>query len=155
MYLNPAKRGNSIQDDSRKILENLRAAGPPTDNSLAGDALMLPNQVDLTPLGEVSRVFGRSFADEILALEPGRWSGPIASGYGLHLVYVTERKEGRMPSLTEVRPMVERDLLAARRKEALNVMYEAMLKRYQVTIEQRGDEMGSANAAGPVKGESP
>ncbi|MEE4173291.1 MAG: peptidylprolyl isomerase [Xanthomonadales bacterium] len=156
VYLNPDKRGNSIQDDARKILEHLRAAGPPADNSLAGDALMLPNKVDLTRVGEVSRVFGRSFADEILALEPGRWSGPIASGYGLHLVYVTERKESRMPPLIEVRPMVERDLLAARRKEALNAMYEAMLRRYQVTVEQRGDEMGSANAAaGPVSGESP
>ncbi|UCD82071.1 MAG: peptidyl-prolyl cis-trans isomerase [Desulfobacterales bacterium] len=155
VYLNPDKRGNSIQDDTKKILEQLRKAGPPVDKSVAGDSLMLPNELDLTRLSNVTRIFGRQFADEIIKVEPGRWTGPVSSGYGIHLVYVTERQEGRIPAFAEVRQAVEREFLAARRKEALSTMYKGMLERYHVTIEQRANEEGTASAATePVKGDS-
>ncbi|MEN8692444.1 MAG: peptidylprolyl isomerase [Desulfobacterales bacterium] len=147
VYLNPDKRGNSIQVDAKKMLEQLRAAGPPADNSSAGDSLMLPGQVDLTRLSEIKRIFGRQFADEIFQLEPDRWTGPVSSGYGLHLVYVTERKESRMPAFAEVRQSVEREFLAQRRKRELDAMYERLLERYQVTMQKQVDQSGTANAA--------
>jgi hypothetical protein len=147
VYLNPDKRGNSIQDDAKEMLEQLRAAGPPADNSSAGDSLMLPGQVDLTRLSEIKRIFGRQFADEIFQLEPGRWTGPVSSGYGFHLVYVTEKKESRMPAFAEVRQSVEREFLAQRRKRELDAMYERLLERYQVTMQKQVDQSGTANAA--------
>lgn len=147
VYLNPDKRGNSIQEDAKKILEQLREAGTLVDNKTVGDPLMLPNEMNSTRLSAVSRIFGQQFADEIFQLEPGRWTGPVSSGYGLHLVYVTDRKEGRMPDLAEIRPLVEREFLAERRKRELEAMYERLLERYHVSMQEQAGQRGTANAA--------
>jgi hypothetical protein len=147
VYLNPDNRGTSIRDDAKRLLEQLRAAGPPANNSVAGDSLMLPRQVDLTRLSDIKRIFGRQFTNEIFQLEPEHWTGPVPSGYGLHLVYVTERKEGRIPTLAEVRQTVEWEFLAQRRKKELAAMYESLLERYHVTMQKRADQRGAANAA--------
>jgi len=152
VYLNPDKRGNSIQVDAKNMLEQLRAAGPPADNSSAGDSLMLPGQVDLTRLSDIERMYGRQFGDEIIQVDPGFWTGPLSSGYGLHLVYVTEKKESRMPAFAEVRQSVEREFLAQRRKRELDAMYERLLERYQVTMQKQVDQSGTANAS-TVKGQ--
>jgi len=147
VYLNPDKRETSIHDDANKLLEKLQTAGPPAGSSIAGDSLMLPGEVQLTRLSDVTRIFGQQFADEIIKMEPGRWSGPVPSGYGLHLVYVTEKKEGRLPTLTEVRQTVERDFTAQRRTRELDAMYERLLERYPVTMQKQVDQGGTANAA--------
>ena len=36
------------------------------------------------------------------------WFGPVESGYGMHLVFVEERTEGRLPELAGVRDAVSR-----------------------------------------------
>ena len=105
---------------------------------------MLPGEVGSSPRSDVARQFGEEFADAILKVEPGRWTGPIRSGYGLHLVFVRERKDGRSPALADVRPLVEREFLSDRRKRRLDAMYEQLLARYRVTVEPR-----AAAAASP------
>jgi parvulin-like peptidyl-prolyl isomerase len=96
----------------------------------------------------VARNFGEEFAAAVVALEPGRWAGPIRSGFGLHLVRVSERIAGAAPHLADVRPAVEREFLAARRTRQLDAMYERLLGRYTVTIEPRAvDPPLSAAAA--------
>ncbi len=147
VYLNPDRRGESIAGDAEKLLRHLSAAGPAVDIGRLGDSLMLPQEVSLSPRSDVSRLFGRRFADAIISLEKGRWSGPIRSAYGLHLVYVRERTAGRMPDLAEIRPLVEREFLAERRKRELEAMYERLLERYHVTMQEPTDQGGTANAA--------
>ena len=88
-----------------------------------------------------------------MKIAPGRWVGPVRSGYGVHLVYVRERAGGRTPTLEEVRPVVERELLAARRKRQLDAMYDSLLERYHVTIERPAEE-GANRAASSVPGPS-
>lgn len=147
VYLNPDKRGTALRDDAKRMLEQLQMAGPPAANGMLGDSLMVPSEVDLTRLNDVTRIFGQQFADKIIKVEPGCWSGPVSSGYGLHLVYVTEKKEGRLPTLAEARQNVERDYLAQRRKRELDAMYERLLERYQVTVQKQVDQSGTANAS--------
>jgi hypothetical protein len=152
VYLNTEERGASVQEDAQRIIGELVQAGADADIDTVGDQLMLPNTAPLSPLSDVARTFGRQFADAIFKLEPGRWTGPVFSGYGLHIVYVTARKPHRIPAFDEVRSQVERDFTAARRKRALDAMYEGMLQRYKVTMEQRGGETDTARAATePVK----
>ena len=52
-----------------------------------------------------------------------------------------------MPGLAEIRPLVEREFLAKRRKRELEAMYERLLERYHVTMQERAGQGGSANAA--------
>jgi len=86
-------------------------------------------------LGAALFLFGEDFASGVLDVEPGRWSGPVESSYGLHLVWVRERVEGALPPLADVRDAVERHLLTARRRAELDQAYERLLAKYTVTIE--------------------
>ena len=40
----------------------------------------------------VASLFGADFAKAIFAMSPHAWQGPVASGYGLHLVEVTANR---------------------------------------------------------------
>ena len=98
---------------------------------------MLPQDLERTTRTGVARQFGEEFADAIVKVEPDDWAGPLRSGYGLHLVFVHARTDARTPALADVRPVVEREFLSARRKRELDAMYERLLQRYRVTLEKR------------------
>jgi hypothetical protein len=84
------------------------------------------------------------------ALPKGSWAGPIESGYGLHLVEVTERVEGRVPDLAEVRDAVARDRKTAQRKELSEALFRKLVGRYKVVVEPPGSP-ASAKSASPEK----
>jgi parvulin-like peptidyl-prolyl isomerase len=87
------------------------------------------------PESDVARLFGAGFVAALAELEPGRWAGPVESGYGLHVVLLRARVDGRLPALAEVRAAVEREWLAARRKEMVETAYRRLRDRYQVVVE--------------------
>ena len=69
------------------------------------------------PASEIAKQFGEQFAATLGGLPPGQWQGPVESGYGAHLVLVSERTEGRLPALADVRDAVRREWANARRLE--------------------------------------
>ena len=85
------------------------------------------------PISEVARQFGASFAAKLGGISVGQWQGPVESGYGVHLVRVSERTEGHLPALAEVRDAVRREWENARRLETNERFYKAMLEHYAVT----------------------
>jgi parvulin-like peptidyl-prolyl isomerase len=85
---------------------------------------------------DIERLFGGPFAERLADLPLGRWSGPVDSPYGWHLVLVRERIESRLPDLDDVRDAVTRDWRAARREEANRAFYEGLRAGYEVTVER-------------------
>ena len=79
-------------------------------------------------------MFGQSFAGELFDLAPATWRGPVVSGYGLHLVRIQERVEGRLPEMAEVREQVLQDLLRERRREAKARAYALLRDRYEIEL---------------------
>jgi hypothetical protein len=148
VYVSPQHRGASAAKDAERLLARLRAKGPVVATDGLGDASMLPEEMRLGPLREVSRAFGEDFAQDLMKIEPGQWTGPLESPYGLHLVLVRERVKGAPPQLAEIRPMVEREVLAERRKRDLDALYERLLAKYTVTIEKPKAKPPLAAAAG-------
>jgi len=150
VYLNPDRR-EALAADSERLLAELLAGAEPDS---AGDPTLLPlEQRNVSP-SEIARTFGETFAAKVAALEPGRWRGPIYSGLGAHLVLVTERREGRLPGLEEVRSEVERDYSAQRRQELKDLAYQKLRERYQVVIEpaaMKGEEGVVTTAEGAVE----
>ena len=152
VYVSPERRGASAGADAGKLLARLRAKGPDVTTDGLGDASMLPAEQPLSPLREVERSFGNDFAQVLLTIPPGRWAGPIESPYGLHLVLVRERVAAVKPALAEIRPQVEREVLAERRKRDLDSLYERLLEKYTVTIEKpkpTPEKAASAGTGGP------
>jgi len=136
VYVSRDRRGEDAESFARGLLAELTRDGAGASIEALGDPLMLPREVPLSSQSDVGRMFGEDFAAKLLALEPGRWTGPIESGYGLHLVQVGERVDGRLPALAEVREVVERELVAARRKAELDAAYERLLSEYTVVVEE-------------------
>ena len=136
VYLNSDKRGDRVEDDARKILARLSAAGSDADPESYSDPNMLPKELPLYYIKDIGRLFGVDFSGQILEVKPGEWTGPVWSSYGLHLVYVRERIEGRDPELHEVRKEVEREWSAKRRREFKEETYKKLRELYTVTIEE-------------------
>ena len=149
VFLNSDKRGSGVENDAREILAKLSDQGPEADPESYSDPNMLPKELPLYYIQDIGRLFGVEFSRQILEVEPGAWTGPVWSSYGLHLVYVRERIEGRDPDLAEVRKEVEREWSAQRRKEFKQETYKKLRERYTVTIEEMsvaGDDKISAKA---------
>jgi hypothetical protein len=155
VFLSPDRRGDAVESEAKRLLRRLRSLGPTADIEGRGDSIMLPAEFELAPLTVASRMFGGDFASRLVEIEPGRWAGPIPSGYGLHLVLVRERVEGRAPELDEVREAVARDLLTSCRKEQLERMYERLLEKYDVVIDMPEAEAATADGSGSEAGGSP
>jgi hypothetical protein len=144
VYFNPERRGGRIDADAGEALARLaRGADPYT----VGDPTLLEREVPLAPLWEIRKRFGDEFARSLLALKPGRWEGPVRSGFGEHLVFVVERRDGRMPELGEVREAVKRDWTAAKQKELKDAAYARIRQRYTVTVERPRAPAGAAPPA--------
>ncbi|MCM3872017.1 MAG: peptidylprolyl isomerase [Pyrinomonadaceae bacterium] len=135
VYLDPQKHGESLTRDVNRLLAQLRLAGSKPDLSELGDSLLLEQNFEAVPVGEVSKQFGEKFAAKLVELPVAEWSGPIESGYGLHLVLVSARADGSLPALADVRETVKRDWVNAQRSETNEKFYQALLKRYTVSIE--------------------
>jgi hypothetical protein len=135
LYLDPQKHAENLAGDVALLLERLDQAGAEADLTAMGDSLMLEPRFAGLTTQDVAQQFGEPFALALGRLEPGRWQGPVESGYGVHLVFVSERTEGRLPALAEVRDAVRREWDNARRIAANEAFYQELLKRYTVTIE--------------------
>ena len=109
VYLDPAKHGTKLVRDLAQLLAQLQQAGGKTDGAALGDSILLENKFAAVPAGEVAKQFGEQFAAALGGVKPGQWQGPIESGYGVHLVLVSERTEGRQPELANVRDVMRRE----------------------------------------------
>jgi PPIC-type PPIASE domain len=136
VYLNPERHGENLARDTAQLLAQLQHAGAQADLSELGDSFLLEHKFQSLPASEVAKQFGEKFATKLAELSLGQWDGPIESGYGVHLVWISERTEGRVPQLAEVRDAVRREWANARRLEANERFYQELLKRYVVTIER-------------------
>jgi len=149
VYLNPDRRGPSLDADAARLLRSLRTSGRGADLANVGDSIMLPTEVPLSPLRVVGRTFGEDFAASLDAVPPGEWAGPVRSGYGLHLVYVEERRPARAPELDEIKDVIARDFMSDRRKRQLESMYARLLERYAVRIEMPAPDGADGAGASP------
>ena len=145
VYLDPSRRGAALERDASRLLADLQKRGADASIDAIGDRLMLPTEVELTEDREIARVFGERFGEAVMALPVGRWSGPVLSGFGVHLVLVRERVEGGLPRAADVRPALERDFMADRRKRQINGLYDKLLEKYTVVVERRPPASPSAS----------
>lgn len=101
-----------------------------------GDTLSLPRSVIGKAQADIARDFGGAFASGLAGQPKGQWSGPIASGFGLHLVRIKAIEVDRVPPLSSVRQRVENDWRAETAKDREAKAYQALLDGYRITIDR-------------------
>ena len=137
VFIDPDKRGDATLDDAELIEATLIAQGDASDDAGAlGDDFMLQNYYPEKDPLEIQKLFGSGFAESLIELSPGQWRGPILSGYGVHLVYVSNVSEPPAPVFAEVRERVVQDWTTDRSEELNEQFYANLRDRYTVVIEE-------------------
>jgi len=109
-------------------IAQLNDGGNPAANA---KSISLPASLERASITEIARQFGDRFAGQLAELEPGRWSGPVTSGFGVHAVKITAKTPGKKATLDDVRQRVVNDWRAARQAE----QKEKALARYRAQYE--------------------
>jgi hypothetical protein len=131
IYVGSATDRDAAEAAAATILTRLAAGASPAQ---LRQPLSLPTAFSETSRSEVDRQFGEAFSDGLLRAPIGRWTGPVASGFGLHVVKVTAVRPGPPPELDQVRQAVENDWRAATRAEREAQAYQGLLKGYDIVI---------------------
>ena len=95
----------------------------------------IPGKFSDASSADIAAQFGDEFTLALRGQPTGQWSGPVASGLGLHIVRVTKRGATQPPVLVKVRQRVENDWRAAATTKAQSDAYARILKGYDVVIE--------------------
>ena len=150
VYFNPDRYGDGLKtvvDEARMALKSTAGDEPAS----VGDASMLPPRMPLSRVDDIARTFGESFADALSELPAGKWSGPVRSSFGVHLVRIDTAMPAELPLLEDIRAAVERDWTEARAREARDALYAALRDRYTVTVEGRERLASDDDAAGTTQ----
>jgi len=143
VFLSRDLRGPALERDADALLAALQRDGVGVEAAAArGDPFLFPRDLPLRSERELARTFGPDFAQRVPELPAGRWSGPVASAYGLHLVWLHERKPAFRSPLASVRNAVRESLLNERGERALRVALKELRSRVPVLVEVAG-ELGS------------
>src|SRR5262249_3914225 len=105
IYFSPQRRVDA-RSDAIHTLKLLLATDGTRVTAELGDRLLIEPEVRDETEQSLSNAFGPGFARAVFALKTDAWSGPIESGYGLHLVRVSTLQEAKLPPLAEVRSRV-------------------------------------------------
>ena len=136
IYLSADQRGAGVEQAAIDLLARLRLEEP-VGNDLAsyGDSIMLDTTYIEQTEREVSATFGEIFGEAVVRLPVGEWQGPVSSGYGLHLVKVTEREESRLPEWREVAGRVISDMEFEARASARDQLYQEIAQNYEIMLD--------------------
>ena len=135
VYLSRDRRGDKVADDASRLLVELRREGAARAHA-RGDRFMLQYDFALKSESEIGRDFGAAFGAAVLQLDVGGWQGPIESGYGLHLVRLSERVAARQPELEEVLRRVRNDFVTQRRRDVNEAFYAELRSGYRIVLEE-------------------
>jgi hypothetical protein len=136
VFLSTGRRGERLKEEAEALLVRLRAQSTPPE--AAGDLsepFPLGLQVRAQSRGGVARYFGADFAAQVFNLPAGTWAGPVASPFGLHLVWVHEKTPEQMPPLDTVWQPVAREILQERAEERFTSGLRRLRTLYDVRIE--------------------
>ena len=149
VYLSRDRRGAALHNDALKLVEKLVTSRLYPSRDLEeiiqlGDPFLLQPQLPLWSKRRLSERLGPSFAEGVARLPIGQWSGPVASSYGEHAVWVHERLADVYPQLAEIRDKVTAEVHRKWEKEALQRTLDELRSKATIEIASAADESTSA-----------
>ena len=136
VFIDPDKRVNTTLTDAEAIKAALIASDDAIEAAGAlGDDFMLQSYYPEKDPLEIRKLFGSGFADSLVELSPGQWHGPVLSGYGTHVVYVSSVSDPPPPVFSELRERVVEEWTAERSEELNERFYANLRESYTIVIE--------------------
>ncbi len=140
VFFDPDKRGDTTLDDAKAVKATLIAQGYAIDDAIdyaraLGDDFMLQNYYPEKEPVEIQKLFGPGFTQSLVELSPGQWHGPVLSGYGVHLVFVSNISEPPPLQFAKVRERVMQDWKREKGEELNDKFYSSLREQYTIVIE--------------------
>jgi hypothetical protein len=135
IYFSPQRRADA-RSDAADALKLLQVEGATASTADLGDRLLIGSELRDETEQSISNTFGPDFARAVFVLGTGRWSGPVQSGYGLHLVRVSTMKEARVPPLSEIRERVTAEWKREQETRAKDRYLAELRKKYDVVADE-------------------
>ena len=135
IYFNPDAREDRVFADAESTLAKIRARPTSAIKPFKlGDRFMLQSEYAHKDRRDIAALFGSKFAETLLQTQTGSWQGPIESGYGFHLVHVTELIPSRLPQLAEVEDRLQIDWQFKQRRKFNQAIYQQFRARYEIEV---------------------
>jgi hypothetical protein len=136
VFVSADAHGAALDRDAQALLERLRRAGrPAADARAAGDPFAVPAHVVGQSTAQIAKVFGADFARAVAGVAEDAWTGPVASPFGVHLVWVERRDAGGPPSFAAVRGRVLERWRDAERARRLVTLLDELKRRYPLEVD--------------------
>ena len=103
-------------------------------DAVDSDPFILGNDFNLMSKNDLQKNFGNSFYESLRSMNENQWSGPIASDYGLHIVFIKKKVSGYVPRLNQIYQKVYSDYLIMSRRENVINFLDEIKQEYKVII---------------------
>ncbi len=100
-----------------------------------GDALPFPFFFENIDAYNLNRQLGNDFSESLEPVKPGAWTGPFQSGFGYHLIYLTEKTEPQTPDIESIRSELLKDMEYENQKKMDNLIFEELKKNYAIEFD--------------------
>lgn len=138
VYVSTDRRGAEAEQDALALLAALRTEDPePAELASWGDPIMLDSYYPKGTERDVAAAFGEQFAESLLSLPTGSWEGPVASGYGMHLVRVVQREDSQIPDWREVAGRVISDMEFEAKASSRDQLYQEIAQNYEIVVDSQ------------------
>lgn len=114
-----------------ELLENLRKGANPEQ---LGKRTLLPFRMRLSEKARIESLLGEGSFEQLNVLPLNLWQGPFKSGYGAHLVRVTENQPTELRAFEDVREDVVTDWTQKKAQDIRADALEAMRQRYRIVL---------------------
>jgi hypothetical protein len=134
LFFNPERRPHA-ETDAKAALVSISTTGGDDRAITMGDPTLLETEFHDVDAQTVSNVFGADFARTVFLLKPGSWAGPVKSGYGVHLVRITDLRTATLRPFQEVRPKVLQEWRRQREEQTKAQYLGKLREKYGVVID--------------------
>lgn len=105
------------------------------DGDPVGDPFILQSNFGARSKRDMAGTFGSQFADALDGLPQGRWSEPVESAYGWHLIKLRNTEDPFIPSFDALNKRLRNDYQSENRTKANNRFKAQLRSKYQVVEE--------------------
>ncbi|WP_435135856.1 peptidyl-prolyl cis-trans isomerase [Formosa sp. A9] len=96
--------------------------------------LSIPNTWNKSEATSIYKTFGDYFTSVLDSLPINTWVGPIPSGFGQHLVYISKKEVSEIAKFETIKPYVEKEYQYQTELDMQNKVFEDLLDKYPVKL---------------------
>ncbi|MES0874778.1 peptidylprolyl isomerase [Sinimarinibacterium thermocellulolyticum] len=139
-YARPARHGFRqiwfARADDARIAEVRAALARGEVPAHSGDAFLLGARQPPATTEQIAQRFGTAFAQAVESAPLERWTGPLASVYGTHFVFVEQRSAAQPPDFDAVRGRAAAAWAVEQRAARRHAALQALRARYRIELAQ-------------------